>query len=463
MVIDKILAYEYGNGAASRSLADRITTTCQADLAYYAVLKAAFRQFGTPGPGRDIENIHADVLGTARDQMAMMASDQKLLEYDSDGLVRRFRTDGRTESERLLEFARRAFMNSEGIRTMISSHISDMPEYKGREMDDNERARVVDRLMTEALWPDSDFMMELRSAVDDMTGGTMGMGRDDRFAMRRRPEEIVGQNDPSGASMGSKRPLDNGEMRPVFKISPLMPEMRNLRILQAGGIADTLGLNRNQHAVVARRIGADGKPADPSIRNNAILMYDPEKRTLKRAPDQYSATGAVSSDFNGAMFTGAPVFGSVRDPKGRLKPIEFEYFVPLRGDEDRPERITGQIRRTMKTYNAGAIGNGVAAAQALRMANILEKYSQEQLTDDDYGIIWDIFSHRSPGTIFGDPVVDPEGTARNADAYFDYIEHVCRSTRDHMSSHEFCIHLERHDHFKSRDSSAPAQIGRAHV
>lgn len=458
MVIDKILAYEYGNSAAAKSLAGRITATCQADLVYYAVLKAAFRQFGTPGPGRDIENIHADVLGAARDQMAMMASDQKLLEYDGDGLVRRFRTTGQTENERLLEFARRAFMNSEGIRTMISSHISDMPEYKGREMDDNERVRVVDRLMSEALWPDSDFMMELRSAVDDMTGGTMGMGRDDRFAMRRRQEEIVGPNDPSGMSMGSKRPLDNGETRPVFKISPLMPELRNMRILQAGGIADILGLNRNQHAVVARRTGSDGKPADPSIRNNAILMYDPEKRIFKRAPDQYSSKGSAASDFNSAMFTGTPVFGSVRDAGGRLKPVEFEYFVPLRGDEDHPDRVTGQIRRTTRTYNTGAIGNGVAAAQALRMANILEKYSQEQLTDDDYSIIWDIFSHRSPNTIFGDPVADPDGTARNADAYFDYIEHVCKSTREHMSSHEFCIHLERHDHFKNRDSSAPALV-----
>ncbi len=448
MIIEKLLHYDYDPRRGLTAEGERLMETCKADLIYYAVLKAAVEVYGKrgvarpdgkggvtyEGGGRDIRLYNTDVLGIARDQMAMMASDQGLLQYNRDGLVERIMTPGQTEQERLANFARESFRNSEGIYNLISKHLSGLHDYP----DSDARNAAVERAIDDALSDGSPVMMRVRSVIDNMSD-TMGQSaqhdRTDTYAMRRPAEELVPESE---GGRGEKRAIPGS--RPVLKLSPLMPEFRTLRM---SGHGTPLGMYRVQSA------GIDNGD------HNAVLAYDFERRMLTRAQEQYMTELPAAYDFASGISLGRSEFGLVDG-----KPMEFRgesTNVYTEGLEHRGARVRQGSMAPF--YDPITVNIGACQMQAWRMAELVRKYSQQQLTDKDYEVIDGIFTGRyGNGTLFGDAFADPVGTRANEDAYFEYIEHVCSTVRDRMGSHEFEIHFLTQNYFKSDTDKGEAFV-----
>lgn len=453
MIIEKLMNYNYNPRRGLDAEGRRLALTCQADLVYYAVLKAAYKRFGTPGPGQKIENIHADVLGAARDQMARRASLSGLVKFGSDGLVESLGTPGANDRERLVALAKASAMNCEGIRNMVSSHLSGLPEYKSGELSEEERTAAVMKLLDEALEPDSSFMAEIEAAVSGMSH-TMDGTADDLYAFWRPTESRS-----MGYGNAVNKADDGRGVVPVLKLSPLMPEFRRLRMVPGGkneyggyyeGPGAELGLYRNQSAAVSRQIGDSEHKPDPTVGNNSLIMYDFERGGMHKFVDKYWTTDGAK-DFHPAMYLRVPTDGVTTGPDGRLRSETFSVRKAVYGGEEGNVRLYDYDDVT-PLFELSTIAEGMNKAYIWRMSDILRTYSQQELTEDDLSVVSSIFYSASP-TIFGDPVADPVGTARNADAYFEYIEHMCSTVRERMPSHEFGIHLTTQNTFTDENAN----------
>ena len=335
MLMDDLMQYGRGN----RDLDRRIKNKCEADLIYYAILREMLQDYGVEGL-RNISDIDPDALCIARDQMACLASDDKLLRFDSEervtgfynpdtGLYDRSFTDASRDY-----FIRESFLNCKALRDMVSTHLASSPAYRGRSMTDDEFEALVDHEFQERIL-DPDVPGSPLNRVREIAGtfnDTMGLDRSrDYYAMGMPEERMVRDEADAAAVMAADRSrrADPGSAGPGrmpsaypgrslvepgdkimvldsagrpntimgLKLSPLMPEFE---LLRRSGMGESLGLYKDQaeHArtkprsrpdlsgVTSERELARMAPVfvDAYDKNNGVLMFDAQKRMLTTAP-----------------------------------------------------------------------------------------------------------------------------------------------------------------------------------
>lgn len=497
MLMDDLMQYGRGNADLDR----RIKNKCEADLVYYAILREMINDYGVEGL-KNISDIDPDALCISRDQMSALASDDGLLRFDGDervtgffnpvtgGYDRRF-TDASRE-----HFVRESFLNCKALRDMVSTSLASSPAYRSVSMTDDEFEAAVDREFEERILNANDPGSPL-SRVLDIAGSFDGtMGADparDYYAMAMPEERMVRDASDAEAVMNEDRvrrataaanapgrfpsafpgrtalePGDKiivldqaGRANPVMglKLSPLMPEFETLR---RSGMGDVLGLYKDQ--------AGHARSKDPREydRNNGLLMFDAQKRMLCAAPDpakgyarEYLSQkrGMELAPSSGIMFGDSEYLRTQGYTAEMTRYLESGYedddgFLVPEIDQD-----TG-VRTSMTSYartNAGYVSS-FRTVHAWKMAQVLDRLSGQQLTDNDHAVIQRIMAmpQGSGGTVFGDPERDGEAAVNaNADAYFDYIAHVCGDVRSRMSSHEFGIHFEEQNYFSDRRGFLP--------
>ena len=412
MLYEDLRAYGGTESAADA----RIRGKYAAEMAYFAVLEQIISRYA-PRDARNIHYYNNDLLGAARDEMAKHASDAGLVRYTpgGEGLVDGF-TDGNGQATRdlrgdsLRALVRDCFTHSEALYNIVSTHICSVPPYRGREMTDEEIKAAADAEF-ERILDESDPASPFSRALDAASRATGdGNGAEDEYAPVLPVHRVNEAGDRVVVTEDTVRGL---------KISPLLPELRTLR--QSGYFAKELGLTAHQ---------GDLRDEDDLANNNPVLTYDPDKKLLYNP----RLTTITERFFQSGVSFGRP-----------------EYWAGAA--IVRARHLYGENAR-VSLLPASKLNSDMSALSAFRMAHVMASHSYQDLNDKDFAAVKKIFTHigRNPnGTIFGNFVSDAVNAQKNADAYIDYIKHVCTSAEDHMQSHEFEIHMEPQDVFSTKE------------
>ncbi|MCM1296353.1 MAG: hypothetical protein NC311_12510, partial [Muribaculaceae bacterium] len=185
MLMDDLLLY----GRGDRELDRKVRNKCEADLVYYQIISHVINRYGVSGK-RDVGQISADALCIARNQMAMLASDDRLLRYDSENRVEGFYNPGTGRYDRtftdgsLRHFIRESILNSEAVRTTVAKSLASDPSIRGTEMTDDEYEARVDAEFESILDPDEPSSLFNAVLADARTfGNTMGVDNREYYAM----------------------------------------------------------------------------------------------------------------------------------------------------------------------------------------------------------------------------------------------------------------------------------------
>lgn len=412
MLYDDLMNYT-GSDSENDS---RIRRKYAAEMAYYSVLEQVISRYA-PADSRDIRLFNNDLLSMARDEMAKYASQSGMVRYmpGTDGLVAGFADkDGNEYSEltgqALSDLVEGCFRHSEALHNIVSTYLCSSPTYRGREMTDDEILEATSQEFSRMMDPantDGPFVSAIRCA--SRFYGEFDGSRD-RYATMLPVYRVADDGSAIVATGGFARGL---------KISPLVPELRTMR--QSGYFAEELGLTAKQGSL---------RDMEDLVKNNPVLTFDPDKKILYNPAIPNDNSRKTRAEVERDVFRTGVSFGIPEYWQGKTvkRPGHLYAGQP-------PEVILQPGRQNEHMSNLSAF----------RMAHIIDSYSYQNLTDDDYDSIHRIFTHAYPGmyrTIFGDFDIDFEGCRCNADAYMDYIEHVCSVAEEHMQSHEFEIHLE---------------------
>ncbi len=430
MLLDDLKAISNNNRRATR---DRAVLKLETDMLYYMILEQVMTHYGTDATNA-MYKVDMGVLGAARDQMAMLASEQGLTA--SSGEIR--------NANNIQDFITAGFKNSEAIRQTIATHLaSNNPDAWGLdEKDTNARIdQEIDRITNfgDPNSPASNVLANYR-VMHEHTRTTAS-------PYRSAVHEHTMDHDTG------KKVFTTAE-RPVYLISPLMPEAEALF-----------------------RVRPDLRPAfTANSEYKGFLEYDPELGLLYRAGDEDLITNAergaeyrrgVQVMISDHQFDDS--YESVRiENRPDLNTIPEQYAIydedgmRVEAKDDLPDiyKNPTEIRERGQGYDASQVTRSLVAECQWRMVYTLEKYSNYPLNDSDIEAIYNMFEPAS-GTptgemLFGtmprniDPnsqsdrqkVLDAERNIRETmDAYFDYIGHMCSTVRESMSSHEFEIHF----------------------
>ncbi len=460
MILDDLREYGHGGATKDRHIRNKL----QADMVYYIVLKEMLHDYGIEG-SRDINTIHPDGLGAARDQMAMRASDQGLIEYVTEGenenLISRFTVPnadgtGTVSGDSLTGdvvpgFVRQAILNSEALQNMVMKHLVSNSDGSVKLNDETKAA------MTEAEFqrildpqdPDSVLSRVVRSVRSfDLTAGVTADGQsfadtDHDLYAYHAPDEQLQTSDGGFVRDIGMRP---GRAHDCLKISPLMPEFRSLR-RSGTPAAGRLGL----YSMVKQFSG--------SRNMNAVLQFDTQKSLLQVASSRFHGEYLTRSvgDMFGAQ--GDMFIVHDRNDENFVRGASYERVQTVTTEmydnsgENGQYESTGEVLRTEQqrvrvyAYDPQKVGSDMKLQFGWRMAELMDKYSQRELEPEDLSVAFSMFDRQIGGvqfgqTVFGDPQINgAEAVNANARYYFDYIEHVFSTVRDKMSSHEFEIHF----------------------
>lgn len=420
MLYEDLMSYGGSDSEQDR----RIRGKYAAEMAYYAVLEQVISRYA-PADARNISFYNNDLLAMARDEMAKYASQSGRVRYvpGSDGLVEKFTDDAGNEyddltGDALRDLVRGCFRSSEAIHNIVTTHLCSS-SLRNKMLSDEEIQVHVDEAF-DAMLNEADAGSAFSTAV-----ANAGQFYGDRDGLYGKYSTVL----PVYRVDGNFELADSGERVRGLKISPLVPEMRVMR--QSGYFAAELGITAKQNSI---------RNDDALARNNPVLTFDPDKRVLYNINDtEPLRNGTTLSDVERSIFRTGVSFGIPDTWK------------------DKASRRPGHLHAgepPMPLFQAGRVNSHMSKLFAFRMAHILDRHSYQMLTDDDYSAVDRIFTHVQPnpnGTIFGNFRTDPDGAAANADAYMQYIEHVCSVAEDHMQSHEFEIHLEPQNAFASEE------------
>jgi len=499
MIIDdlRMVAEKGDNGTRE------IVNKYKAEMVYYLVIKEVIEKYCLPGANH-ITEIHPDVLGCARDQMAMMASDQGLVRYipESNG---RIRTLTPTMIDDLISGS---FHNSEALRKVISSSIASSPDFRNVKMSDEElyektseivamesdinnpnslaykvkgfaesfdktaggleamqsgirrlcnnfddvrgsKSRLLDNIRTlvrtSRLDNYSEIMTEITNLINSdqaltIRNNTLLQGQidkilednytvDDTYTMFAGDDVFVDSPEVSqqygGVAIGSKVRDASGARHIMLKISPLLPELRIAD--RYYGIFD--GINEYNE--------------DGSVVKNTLMQYDAQKGIVSRVKP-YGEYAAIT---HGEEFSTANSI--IIKPTEYLHGLSYEFeqsYAISRDDYDTSAGYDIELRRETKNVeDLSDIAKDLNNIFKWQLSEILETYSSQMLTESDIANISNMFDNALSGTntMFGDIEDDSFDTViQNANNYFRYIEHMCSTVSEKMSSHEFEIHID---------------------
>ena len=232
----------------------------------------------------------------------------------------------------------------------------------------------------------------------------------------------------------------------MLKISPLMPGVREF--------LETASLNgRFEHV----------------LDNNGFLMFDSYRNMLRTAPvnfDEYENIESKVDDnrSNGVLTTGIVLGNSElmqRFIENPIREIEEINYTDENGKVTSTDII--DVTHGFIDFTNNDIYEALNIRFKTRMIELLEFYSGRSLNDKDIDIInkiFDNFSSNGDDSIFDGDITGyedslgqkieniPEDKRKyakilmRAEAYFDYIEHICQKMRENITSNEFEIHLE---------------------
>ena len=390
---------------------DGIVNKYKAEMIYYMVIEQVMKKYGTSATN-EMSKINHDALGCARDQMAMRASDSGVIRYDENGHIQNL------SQNMLQQLIHDSFLNSEALRKTISAKLAS-DDYRSVKMSDDELyERTKERLEWEAdinkegslarnVW------MAAQHFDDSMENSGMSL-----YAMKMADEAY-------DSEQGIKTIPDPLKQHIMLKISPLIPELRNLRRI---GV-DYLGLSDTKNAK----------------NKNSILQYDAQKGVICVATtyDEY-VNLTKDNDFRLAFAVKPTEYSnqSITIVERNIGPSGYDDAEITSNDiKNATER---KISRAL--LSPSKLEEDIITAMKWRMIETIEQHSTQMLTDADIYAINDIFenSKYDGGWLFGNMSrIGLEGIETNANAYFDYIDHICTVAKEKIPSHEFEIHFSR--------------------
>ena len=402
------------------------------EMIYYLAIENILENYGTT-ESKEISELHVDALGCARDQMASRLSDAGIVNYDPETAW--VKDLDLTDRNAVSNIVINALKNSEALRAVVTTNIAS--QHVDIEMSDDELFERTDRAFDEDICNINNSGSIVNKICDKImhTEDIMGENEDyDKYAMRVPVEKILTEDTQIGdkiISAGQKIKTDDTDI--MLKISPLMPEIKELR-----SIDDRL---------------------DETLEDNEFLMYDANKKLLigympyGNENQVYNLSDRYSSYSEGRELSKGIVLGeseftnvTIQGERTIVRASdENDSFVSLKDDNAEKEKYEVKISDNYK-YD---IESGRVSMFRWRMLHTLEKYSQQALKQEDIDIINEMFDENTFGTEEADIEV-------NSNAYFDYIEHMCKEVKEKMSSHEFEIHLRHVPHLEKtmRNSTA---------
>ena len=373
MLVDDMLKLRNGN-ATER---ERIVNKYKAELVYYAVIESVVEQYGSKHTSK-MSDVTQEALGFARDQMALLASDQNLVSFDENGGMKSFNA---------IQLIENSFRNSESLRKMISTYLASN-EYKDQKLTDDE--------MYDLTTKEIEKISQVSSDHDTLGSRVFRMYR--QFDLAYDESQVKIADETEKYRMYYKDSTDTNRGHLALKISPLIPEVRLIRNTIMNPVKN---------------------------KDNGLLEYDAK----------YGHFGYPYSRIKGAL--------------DKLSAYSNQY------DIFDYNRDCADLKDEQKRFMQEQMLYGVQHMMAWKMMHIVDQYSEQSLTDKDVRIITDMFA---PNTLnnqmmfgkidFTNAVTFKESyeeLLKTADDYFDYIEDVCKSTREEMSSHEFEIHFDQVD------------------
>lgn len=403
------------------------------EMIYYYVIEEMMAKYGTNAT-RKMSDIDPDALGCVRDQLAMRASDAGLIQYEENtGYVKNELND-----EAIRKLITASCNNSTSFETAVSTYLATHDSHTiGMSLDDLYEYTIKEFDKISNIDDPNSIAYKIYQKVQRMEEIAENSFTS-KYAMRAH-EEIITNHDTQ-----ADRTFDDNKIKYVLKISPLMPEFENLRKLDI----PVLGLYK------------DTKEAEDDL--NSVLMYDSQKALLTKvyAEDTNHEDITVGNElYDGIVLRPSEHVMQMQyymtNTRTEQVPDDYEgddvqiqlvstAYENAHGEKITEEQRVRQVRNTVVTqaYDENTNNTNFNMYLKWRMINTIEKYSQQKLVDRDINIINDMFE-RNDTTMFGDVNDDFNAVMENADAYFDYIEHVCKTMKNDMSSHEFEIHFRR--------------------
>lgn len=388
-----------------------IVNKYKVDLIYYMAIEKILNNYGTHETDT-MDKMHSDALGCARDQMASRLSDAGIVKYNAGtGDVENINFKNKQSVKNVIKAA---LENSEALRAVVTTSIAS--RRVATEMSDEELFELTDRefeIICDMTDGADSLVNQIYDEVENMDKVING-SESDYYAMNL-PIERIRATSNTNSSAGSKYIPDVNKTALALKISPLMPEIRELRLLNIDKLNDT-------------------------IDNNALLMYDVDKKLLIKAFHDYNSEYGnynEMKELSEGVLLAKSEFMDIETTVTR-RVIRSDA---MHDDDDNAFDSKNSTIETVVTNYADKYDYDIAKNQKLfykwRMINIFEKYSQQSLNDADIRAISDIIDDVD----FAGDSKDPDVINKNADAYFDYLEHICSTVKSKMSSHEFEIHL----------------------
>ena len=410
MLIDDLKKLQEDNVRGS----DGIVNKYKVEMIYYLVIESIIQKYGTAS-ANSMSLIHHDALGCARDQIAMRLSDSGIVKYNKDGEIKGLTKDN------LQKIVQESFLNSEALRKTISANLASN-EYRTLDASkddlDNVLYDIVDeRLRYEADINNTDSLAYKVWNMVEHFDDSMESSEQSKYAM------YMGNVSFDAANINKSIP-DSNKKHVMLKISPLLPELRNLRRI---GVP-FLGLDSSK----------DNKAA------NMILQYDAQKGALSVAKDYVDYIKVQRAGVGLGEYVDSLVVKPTEYAKADVK---MSKVVQQDVSTDvEPVYESRVVEKTTSILASNKTLRDIDTIMRWRMLEVLDKYSSQNLTDADVRAVQDIFdnSYQGSGCLFGDiNRIGVDGIEKNANAYFDYLDHVCATAKDKIPSHEFEVHLQR--------------------
>lgn len=472
MAIEKVLA-RYGNDEPEYNKAKR-------DLEPKDMLGS-----------RNIAALNRSALCCARDQMAARLSDQGVVNYSTLGDNRlakhkdmiRLRkglanssnridlddisvvlseTGGALSEDELKKMIEGALRNSEALWQTIATGLTKTEALRSEKKSDDEMFEETKKAL-DRLCDFNDYGSAASEILREISGADTANGERVSFYDSVPNIKILNRDAATSEivafAQNAKRKASDFELIDDAGIKMADIDKRNISAImdedevwyvKASGTRDKLMLKVSPLMPDARHIFESGHGG--LAYDNNLIEIDTERGLAIRMRDSKGRQDYIKMSDSQALASAGSVFLADTEMLHRKELLMSDSFGGSGSAGNiAPSGVLGD------DWNRGGdrqakfnIRKGLNESFKIRMVSILEKYSQRKLNDSDVAIIDRMFtSNDGESTIFsapdkngGDMAKELAEIEKNAKAYFDYIEHVCKETKRRMSSHEFEIHLD---------------------
>ena len=429
----------------------------KAEMVYYHVIEKVFNVYmaGDEHVQTDqskLSDIRFDVLCCVRDQMAKFASDNNILDYYTDDDYKRLGIAKSGLDNLVKDFDYKALIaNSiryseslvEAIKTQLCTDKAFDPNVT-EDMDDSQINAMTEQEIDEILdFDDPESLgyqiLKICEKLDDTSEFTDNGDRNKFGDPDDTNAYVVSMYNQNFDFIDEQGHIEvKNDSYVSLKISPFIPYLYTNRLLGTESLGFAPYYDGNEGVCSCEILEYDSKFG---------VLQPVSKDITTIGKSKNAVNGAVLKDLYSRCYLYMPDFDMLN--KSYIERRK-RYLTDEAMDKNNADLVEGvDVAYSEQEYSYRQLADD---SQSLvfyfksRMASILNKYSVRELSEEDIEVIDSMFTPDSFGELVKNGsdkeyVNSYRQIMKTSDEYFDYIEHVCETMRNTMSSHEFEVHL----------------------